>query len=70
MERLQQVIGELNRRLYNPVGLNILWPRRVAFMFVSSLYPVVFPNPHILFPTQLEIEYYVRNFLISSFFAC
>jgi len=38
MDRLEGVIGELNRRLYNPVGLNILWPKRVAFMFLEIEY--------------------------------
>jgi hypothetical protein len=36
MQRLEQLIGDLNAELYNPVGLNILWPRNVAFLFVSS----------------------------------
>jgi hypothetical protein len=35
MHRLEQLIDELNAAVYNPVGLNILWPRRVAFLFVS-----------------------------------
>ncbi|EKM60490.1 uncharacterized protein PHACADRAFT_85414, partial [Phanerochaete carnosa HHB-10118-sp] len=36
MQKLQQAIGELNAKVYNPVGLNILWPRKMAFMFVST----------------------------------
>jgi hypothetical protein len=36
MRRLQQIIDKINISLYNPVGLNILWPRNVAFMFVSN----------------------------------
>lgn len=41
MERLEEKIGELNETLFNPVGLNILWPRNVAFLFVRtiSLFP-------------------------------
>lgn len=35
MRRLERLIGDLNAELYNPVGLNILWPRKVAFLFVS-----------------------------------
>ncbi|KAF8213751.1 Golgin subfamily A member 7/ERF4 family-domain-containing protein, partial [Mycena galopus ATCC 62051] len=35
MRQLQLLIQELNERVYNPVGLNILWPRKVAFLFVS-----------------------------------
>ncbi|PFH50726.1 hypothetical protein AMATHDRAFT_144367 [Amanita thiersii Skay4041] len=35
MRRLREVISELNEGLYNPVGLNILWPRNVAFLYVS-----------------------------------
>ncbi|KAJ6498000.1 Golgin subfamily A member 7/ERF4 family-domain-containing protein, partial [Mycena vitilis] len=36
MRRLQLLIDELNMQVYNPAGLNILWPRKVAFLFVSS----------------------------------
>ena len=41
MNRLKQLIEQLNSELYNPVGLNILWPRNVAFLYVSgpSIYP-------------------------------
>lgn len=37
MNRLQRLIEDINVRTYNPVGLNILWPRDVAFLFVSGL---------------------------------
>lgn len=37
MKRLRDVIDDFNTRLYNPVGLNILWPQKVAFMFVRVL---------------------------------
>lgn len=36
MHRLHQLIDDYNTNLWNPVGLNILWPRNVAFMFVSE----------------------------------
>ncbi|KAH9982194.1 Golgin subfamily A member 7/ERF4 family-domain-containing protein [Lactifluus volemus] len=35
MSRLQRLMDELNRQLFNPVGLNMLWPRKVGFLFVS-----------------------------------
>ncbi|KIK99207.1 hypothetical protein PAXRUDRAFT_37335, partial [Paxillus rubicundulus Ve08.2h10] len=35
MRRLEHKIAELNTQVYNPVGLNILWPQKVAFLFVS-----------------------------------
>ncbi|KAF9229814.1 hypothetical protein BS17DRAFT_688683, partial [Gyrodon lividus] len=35
MRRLERRIEELNTTVYNPVGLNILWPQKVAFLFVS-----------------------------------
>ncbi|TFY79830.1 hypothetical protein EWM64_g4190, partial [Hericium alpestre] len=38
MRRLQRIFGELNRELYNPMGLNILWPRKVAFLFLEIEY--------------------------------
>lgn len=38
MRRLERKIDELNTRLYNPVGLNILWPRKVAFLFLEIEY--------------------------------
>jgi hypothetical protein len=34
MERLRYLFDDLNAGLYNPVGLNMLWPRDVAFLFV------------------------------------
>lgn len=37
MKRLQELITQLNSELYNPVGLNILWPRKVAFLFVRDI---------------------------------
>ncbi|KAJ7451140.1 Golgin subfamily A member 7/ERF4 family-domain-containing protein [Mycena latifolia] len=40
MRRLQQLINELNAQVYNPVGLNILWPQRVAFLFMEIEYYV------------------------------
>ncbi|KZT68784.1 hypothetical protein DAEQUDRAFT_691874 [Daedalea quercina L-15889] len=38
MSRLQQLIEEFNVRTYNPRGLHILWPRKVAFMFLEIEY--------------------------------
>lgn len=38
MQRLARRIEELNGELYNPVGLNIVWPRRVAFLFLEIEY--------------------------------
>jgi hypothetical protein len=61
MQKLQHSIDELNVKLYNPVGLHILWPRKVAFMFVSiSVGSFVLPSANSLF-VQLEIEYYVST---------
>ena len=37
MDRLQTMFDDLNASLYNPAGLNLLWPRQVAFLFVSTL---------------------------------
>jgi len=34
MLRLRGLIDDLNAGIYNPVGLNILWPRNVAFLYV------------------------------------
>lgn len=39
MERLHEKIKDLNKVLFNPVGLNILWPRKVAFLFVGIISP-------------------------------
>ncbi|OCH84764.1 hypothetical protein OBBRIDRAFT_829289 [Obba rivulosa] len=38
MDRLHQIIDDFNVKLYNPAGLNILWPRKVAFMFLEIEY--------------------------------
>ncbi|KAH9921332.1 Golgin subfamily A member 7/ERF4 family-domain-containing protein [Fomitopsis serialis] len=40
MSRLQQLIEDVNMRSYNPRGLNILWPRKVAFLFLEIEYYV------------------------------
>ena len=37
MNRLRRHMDELNHQLFNPVGLNILWPRKVGFLFVSYI---------------------------------
>ena len=41
MSRLHQLIGVMNKTTFNPVGLNIVWPKDVAFIFVSGGLPVV-----------------------------
>lgn len=38
MGRLAQLLDALNAELYNPRGLNILWPRRSAFLFLEIEY--------------------------------
>jgi len=38
MKRLKDLIAQLNSELYNPVGLKILWPRNVAFLFLEIEY--------------------------------
>lgn len=38
MRRLKQKIEGINTQIYNPVGLNILWPRNVAFLFLEIEY--------------------------------
>jgi hypothetical protein len=43
MRRLEHLVQDLNTELYNPVGLNIRWPRKVAFLFVSALHCRIAP---------------------------
>jgi len=38
MMRLQHLIDDLNIGTFNPVGLNILWPRNVAFLYLEIEY--------------------------------
>ncbi|CAA7264677.1 unnamed protein product [Cyclocybe aegerita] len=38
LERLRRLIDDLNAEMYNPVGLNILWPRNVAFLYLEIEY--------------------------------
>jgi hypothetical protein len=38
MRRLKQLMDNLNRETFNPVGLNMVWPRKVAFMFLEIEY--------------------------------
>lgn len=56
MIRLRHLIDDLNMGTFNPVGLNILWPRNLAFLYVSSLRSC---SNSTLTTAQLEIEYYV-----------
>jgi hypothetical protein len=63
MKRLQLLVDALNAELYNPQGLNILWPRKSAFLFVSATSCFSFGPPldalSFHAAAQLEIEYYV-----------
>jgi hypothetical protein len=68
MRRLKQKIERINTQIYNPVGLNILWPRNVAFLFVRIFfhYPrvlvlIITLRRSVAWQQQLEIEYYVRS---------
>lgn len=36
MSRLHQLIDVMNKDTFNPVGLNVVWPKDVAFLFVSG----------------------------------
>lgn len=36
MNRLRRHMDDLNHQFFNPVGLNLLWPRKVGFLFVSQ----------------------------------
>ncbi|KAF8895031.1 Golgin subfamily A member 7/ERF4 family-domain-containing protein [Gymnopilus junonius] len=38
MMRLRKLIDKLNAELYNPVGLNMLWPGSVAFLYLEIEY--------------------------------
>ncbi|KAL0945564.1 hypothetical protein HGRIS_014725 [Hohenbuehelia grisea] len=38
MLHLRHLFDELNSAIYNPVGLNLLWPRKVAFLFLEIEY--------------------------------
>ncbi|KAG8762947.1 hypothetical protein FRC11_006894 [Ceratobasidium sp. 423] len=38
MRRLRLLIDQLNREIYNPQGLNVLWPQRTAFLFLEIEY--------------------------------
>jgi len=38
MRRLKQLVDKLNAETFNPVGLNMVWPRKVAFMFLEIEY--------------------------------
>lgn len=33
-------MDELNAQVFNPAGLNLLWPRKVAFLFLEIEYYV------------------------------
>lgn len=42
MMRLRHLIDDLNIGTFNPVGLNILWPRSVAFLYVTYFFSLRF----------------------------
>ncbi|CCL99635.1 uncharacterized protein FIBRA_01655 [Fibroporia radiculosa] len=44
MQRLEHLIDDINTRVFNPVGMNILWPRKVAFLFLEIEYYVSLPS--------------------------
>ena len=58
MKRLRRLIDDLNRQLFNLAGLNMLWPRKVGFLFVSRIGSFERFDMLIRLP-KLEIEYYV-----------
>lgn len=58
MQGLQKFIDEQNKRFYNPAGLNICWPKDVAFMFVSVSLTSSLKHVKRHISLQLEIEYY------------
>ena len=60
MSRLHELINRMNKNTFNPVGLNIVWPKNVAFLFVSDR-PLALPLDANFASPQLEIEYYVRR---------
>lgn len=56
MKRLHHLIDDLNTRTYNPRGLHILWPRKVAFMFVRA----AFSAPRLLYILTRATPYSLR----------
>lgn len=38
MKRLHRLVDGMNRNTFNPVGLNIVWPKNVAFLFLEIEY--------------------------------
>lgn len=38
MSRLHRLVDAMNRNTFNPVGLNIVWPKNVAFLFLEIEY--------------------------------
>lgn len=68
MKLFGETLAEANRTIFNPAGLNLLHPRKVAFLFVSELHIFslsLFLSLLILiliscipFIEKLEIEYY------------
>ena len=69
MRKLAKLIDQFNLELYNPRGLNILWPRKAAFMFVRTLEissSTSFCDGWLfdIYFGQLEIEYYVSRALV------
>src|SRR6266542_2031433 len=67
MNRLKKLIEQLNSELYNPVGLNILWPRNVAFLFVSG--PPIYPfqsESHFYIAPLIQLNVASSTFLLDS----
>lgn len=75
MDRLKSMIDMLNEQVYNPVGLNIKWPRSVAFLFVSrktglrmTLMTLIFVRDPVIARDRVLCMFFA-GFQISSYVA-
>ncbi|KAF9785885.1 Golgin subfamily A member 7/ERF4 family-domain-containing protein [Thelephora terrestris] len=49
MSRLHRLIDDMNKNTFNPVGLNVVWPKDVAFLFLEIEYYVCRSSLHLSF---------------------
>jgi hypothetical protein len=56
MMRLQHLIDDLNIGTFNPVGLNILWPRNVAFLYVNPFFSLSDVDVELMLVCSLKLN--------------
>ena len=63
---MHQLIDVMNRTTFNPVGLNIMWPKNVGFIFVSDGLPAADARILTFYPHSWRSNIMYTTFLYLS----